>query len=232
MNLHNIKAILFDKDGTLVDFEKTWFKASHEILVIFSNGNSQKLAALEAVAHWDAKQKRFLPSSPILAGATADYVPLLAKAINIECTPEFLNEFDRLSIEKGYENTAPIGEPHVVLAALKQQGYILGVATNGPEKLAHMHNEKLGITHLLSFTCGYDSGFGRKPKGGMARAFSRHIGLECHEIAVVGDTLHDIHMAHDAGCLAIGVASGLTPHAVLAKEADMMIGCLEDLLRL
>lgn len=89
--------------------------------------------------------------------------------------------------------------------------------------MAQGHSKVLGITHLLEFICGYDSGFGKKPAGGMAEAFAKQLNLNPQEVAVIGDTLHDIHMAKAANCISIGVASGLTPYSVLAKEADYMV---------
>jgi phosphoglycolate phosphatase len=225
-----IKAILFDKDGTYIDFNKTWFPATRDLFHWLAKGDEAAFARLVSVARLDLENKTYFADSVILAHATIDYAPLLAKAIGETYSDSFLQRFDEKSFELGSFYATPIGNPHAVFSALKAKGYILGVATNGSFALAQSHNEKLGLTPLLSFTCGYDSGFGRKPGGGMALAFAKHLALKPEEIAVVGDTLHDIHMAKAAGCLAIGVATGLTPYDVLAKEADIMIMCLEDLL--
>lgn len=223
-----IKALLFDKDGTLIDFEKTWFKAIHRVLVTLSKGDEQTLKRLEQVC--DYKDGKFTRDSMIIAESSADYADILAKACNEEGGKIFLQRYDNLALDEGLKATTPIGDPHGLLKTLKARGFKVGLATNGSYALAIGHSDKLGITSLFDFICGYDSGFGRKPKGGMVHGFAIHLDIKPHEIAVIGDTLHDIHMAKNAGAFAIGVASGLTPYDILAKEADCMIERLEELL--
>jgi phosphoglycolate phosphatase len=222
-----IKALLFDKDGTLIDFEKTWFKAIHTVLVTLSNGDNDALLRLEQVCGY--KDGRFAADSMIIAGASADYTDILAKACGQQGGAAFLKRYDDLALDEGLKATTPIGDPLSLLTSLKARGFKLGLATNGSYALAIGHSDKLGITSLFDFICGYDSGFGRKPKGGMVHGFAAHIHVKPHEIAVIGDTLHDIHMAKDAGAFAIGVASGLTAYDILENEADKMIDSLEDL---
>jgi phosphoglycolate phosphatase len=217
-----IKALLFDKAGTLIDFEKTWFKAIHNVLITLSNGDSAALARLESVC--DYKDGKFSPDSMVIAGASADYSDILAQACGELGGAAFLKKYDDLALEEGLKATTPIGDVHSLLTKLKAKGYILGLATNGSYALAIGHSDRLNITPLFDFICGYDSGFGRKPKGGMVLGFCAHVNVTPEEVAVIGDTLHD------AGAVAIGVASGLTPHETLAKEADVMIEKLEDLL--
>jgi phosphoglycolate phosphatase len=223
-----IKALLFDKDGTLIDFEKTWFKAIHNVLITLSKGDHAALARLESVC--DYKDGKFSSDSMVIAGASADYSDILAQACGEQGGAAFLKKYDDLALEEGLKSTTPIGDVHSLLTKLKAKGYILGLATNGSYALAIGHSNKLNITPLFDFICGYDSGFGRKPKGGMVHGFCAHVNVTPEEVAVIGDTLHDIHMAHDAGAVAIGVASGLTSHETLAAEADVMIEKLEDLL--
>ena len=49
-----IRAILFDKDGTLVDFQRTWGPATHSVLTRLSNGDSAVFDRLAAVSRYDA----------------------------------------------------------------------------------------------------------------------------------------------------------------------------------
>lgn len=225
-----IKAILFDKDGTLVHFQKTWFTAIHNVFRILANDDKAAIARLEAITQFDRATMSFDPNSIVIAGASADYAGLLAKAVGEEPSQAFLEKFDRLAYEQSLDTLTPIGNPLEVLTELKAKGFLLGLATNGSYQLATSHSEKLGLTHLFGFMCGYDSGFGRKPQGGMVRACAKHFDIGPHEIAVVGDTLHDIHMAKHGGAISIGIASGLTSYETLAKEADMMVADLEGLL--
>ena len=61
----------------------------------------------------------------------------------------------------------------------------------------------------------------------MVLGFCRHTKLEPHQVAVVGDNNHDLHMASSAGAgLKIGVLSGTGSPATLSELADV---CLPDI---
>jgi phosphoglycolate phosphatase len=227
-----IRGILFDKDGTLIDFEKTWYPANRTILRALAKGDDDCLARLEAAAGYDRAAGSFHPDAPVIAGATADFGPLLAAAVPCDYDAEFLAWLDAAAEREGLANTTPIGDPARVCDALSTRGYILGLATNGPCGLAEEHARILGIRDRLVFVCGYDSGYGRKPGPGMVDAFAAATGLAASEIMVVGDTLHDLHMARAAGAFAVGVPSGLTPADILAPDADLMVDDLDALVAL
>jgi phosphoglycolate phosphatase len=227
--LAEVRAVLFDKDGTLIDFEKTWFPADYAVLKTLSNGDAACLGRLEDAAGFDRDNRCFTATSEMIAGSTADFGPLLAAAIPCPYDDGFLARLDVMIEREGLAATAPIGEPAAILAALRDFGLVVGLATNGPKRLAEDHARMLGISGHLSFVCGYDSGFGRKPGPGMVHGFSAAIGVAPDRIAVVGDTLHDLHMANAAGAVAIGVPSGLTPADVLAPAADLVVADLDEL---
>ena len=48
-----IRAILFDKDGTLVDFQRTWGPATHTVMTQLCNGDSAAFERLAAVSLYD-----------------------------------------------------------------------------------------------------------------------------------------------------------------------------------
>jgi phosphoglycolate phosphatase len=225
-----IRAVLFDKDGTLIDFARTWFPANQVVLRHFSGGDAACLARLEDAAGFDGDGGGFSADSPMIAGATADFGPLLAAAIPRSYDAAFLAELDAIIEREGLACTVAIGDPAAICAALSAAGFVLGLATNGPVRLAEDHARVLGIRDRLAFVCGYDSGFGRKPGPGMVHAFCAATGIAPDHVAVVGDTLHDLHMARAAGAFGIGVPSGLTPAVVLAPYADLMVSDLDDLL--
>jgi phosphoglycolate phosphatase len=63
----------------------------------------------------------------------------------------------------------------------------------------------------------------------MVQAFAREIGAEPAEIALVGDTLHDLDCARAAGAVAIAVLSGVATREDLAPHADYVIADIGDL---
>jgi phosphoglycolate phosphatase len=83
---------------------------------------------------------------------------------------------------------------------------------------------RLQLLEHLDFLCGCDSGHGEKPDPGMVLAFCRACGLSPGEVAVVGDTPHDMNMARAAGVgLVVAVTSGAAGVELLQDLADHVI---------
>ena len=229
-----LKGLLFDKDGTLVDFDRTWGPAAFEVMREMAAGDTATLSELATVNHFVVEEKRFLRSSPLVAGSSASYGHLWAAALGRADGPELHAEMDQRFKAWGLAMLSPIGDPLAVLQTLAAQGYRLGVATNDAEASALLQADKLGLMPHLDFVAGYDSGHGGKPEPGMVLAFARTIGAEPAEVALVGDSTHDLHAARAAGAVAIAVLSGPAPRDELEPSADHVVASiagLPDLLR-
>ncbi len=226
------RAILFDKDGTLVDFDRTWGPAAGAVMAALAGEDAAGLAALHAVSHYIPAERRFLQSSPLIAGSSRQYGPAWAKALGREADLAFFREVDRLFVQEGRRYLTPLGRPAQTLARFHALGLPLGIATNDGEANARIQAEILGLTALLSAVYGHDSGFGSKPAPGMVEAFASLTGLKPSEIALVGDTKHDLDTAKAAGAQAILVRCGPQPVDGFADEADLIVDSVEHLAEL
>jgi phosphoglycolate phosphatase len=224
-----IRAILFDKDGTLIDFQRTWGPATHAVLAHFAGGDLAVFEALAAVSGFVTAEQRFLVDSPIISGTSPDFGTLWAQVLGRPATADFFAEIDRLYNVTGLDHLVPIGDPVGVLADLHRRGYRLGIATNDAEAGAHAQMARLGLAQIVEFIAGYDSGYGAKPAAGPVLAFTRVIGVEANEVAVVGDSVEDLVAARAAGAVAVGVRSGPVPGELLAPHADALIDSIADL---
>jgi phosphoglycolate phosphatase len=91
----------------------------------------------------------------------------------------------------------------------------------------------MGLIPLLGFIAGYDSGYGSKPDPGMVTAFAEQHALATHEVALVGDSLHDLVAARAAGAVSVAVLTGPRKRdaaAELERHADHVLGSIADLL--
>jgi phosphoglycolate phosphatase len=227
-----IRGILLDKDGTLIDFDGTWGPAAYEVMRALSDGDAAKFDALAKVSHYRVAERRFLPSSPLIAGSSASYGPLWAQALGRAPDEALYTEMDDLFRFWGLESLAPIGTPALLVADLVAAGYHVGIATNDAEASARAQAEALGLTPFLEYIAGYDSGYGGKPDPGMVLGFARHHGLEPGEVAMIGDSTHDLVSARAAGSVAVAVLTGPMgegARAEIAPHADHVIGTLADL---
>lgn len=223
------RAILFDKDGTFVDFNATWGPAIESAMRAFAGDDAAAFARLAETNHFDPASRRLRPTSPFIAEASADFARRWAAALGVAMSDAFHARMDRLLDAGSLAAVTPIGDPAAVFAALKQAGYLVGVITNDTEAGAKAQCERLGLTPHLDGVIGYDSGHGRKPGPGQILAFGAQYGLAPHDMLMVGDTTHDLHAARAAGAQSVGVLSGFAGPEVLAPLADHV---LPDLMHL
>lgn len=227
-----IRGILFDKDGTLVDFDRTWGPAAYAVMSDLSGGDRSRLDALMRVSHYDEVGQRFAPTSPLIAGSSAGYGPLWAEVLDRPAGPVLYAEMDALFRAAGLASLTPIGAPSDLAARLVAGGFTLGIATNDAEASARAQCAALGLAAHCAFVVGYDSGHGSKPKPGMVTAFADHLGVPASRIAMVGDSPYDLVAARAAGAVAIAVLSGpLGPAArdEMAPLADYVLDSAADL---
>jgi phosphoglycolate phosphatase len=224
-----IRAILFDKDGTLVDFQRSFGPAVREVMQHLSGGDRAAYQRLVAVSHFVEDGQRLLPDSPLIAEPTSVYGVLWATALGRPANAALFAEIDRLLCDATTRHLTAIGDPGTLLTLLAARGYRLGLVTNDAEITARAHARKLGLDGVLEFIAGYDSGFGAKPDPGPVLAFAQTVGVAASETAVVGDSVHDLAAARAAGAVAIGVLTGPAPSAVLAPHADAVLGSPAEL---
>lgn len=225
----SIFGVLFDKDGTLVDFDETWGPTTHAVIHALAEGDPELMRAQAKVLHFSLHDRRFLPTSPMIAGSSASYGKMWGEALGRTDFVDLKREIDQLSAVELLKALTPIGAPAVALGELKAMGLRLGVATDDSEASARRQVAALGLDEAIEFIVGYDSGHGGKPEPGMVLAFARHLGVAPDRIAMVGDSLHDLDAARAAGALAVAVLSGPAPRSALAPRADHVVDDIEAL---
>lgn len=220
-------AVLFDKDGTLFDFQVSWSGWARTFLSEVSQGDTMRAADLGARIGFDWNRGVFRPGSCVIAGTDADIVSALLPALP-GTTAADLRRRIRLAAA-----TAPMAEAVPLapfLDALRDRGLRLGVATNDSEYAARAHLTQAGILDRFDFVAGADSGHGAKPGPGMCLAFAQAMGLDPSEVLMVGDSLHDLHAGRAAGMATLGVLTGIAVEAELAPHADMVLPDIGGLL--
>ncbi|KQO54392.1 hydrolase [Methylobacterium sp. Leaf86] len=227
-----LAGILFDKDGTLIDFDRTWGPAAHAVMDCLSGGDRTRLEDLMAVSHYIEEERRFLPTSPLIAGSSAAYGPLWAKVLGRPAGPDLYGEMDRLFRREGLAHLCPIGDPAGMARHLVGAGYALGIATNDAEASARAQADALGLTPHLSYVAGYDSGHGSKPEPGMVSAFAAHLAVAPSRIAMIGDSPYDLVAGRAAGAMTIAVLTGPMGDAareIMTPLADHVVASIADL---
>ncbi|MCX8278634.1 HAD family hydrolase [Phyllobacterium sp. 0TCS1.6C] len=225
-----IGGILFDKDGTLVDFNRTWFGITMELAGRAAGGDDARARQLIEGGGYDWEMKKFRGGSVVAAGTINDIVDLWHPELSLEEKRRLIREYDDYTVKEGSSRAVGIDGLQATLEALAAQGYVLGIATNDSEAGARATATALGLSHLFSAIIGYDSVLRAKPYADQLHLFAEKTGLPPRKIAMVGDNAHDLEMAHAAGAgLAIGVLSGNSTLDDLAHLSDVILGSIAEL---
>ncbi|MGX5842384.1 HAD family hydrolase [Mesorhizobium sp. ArgA1] len=229
-NPADIKGILFDKDGTLVDFNATWLGIADFMAMDAAEGDRWKADRLLSAAGFDFVAKRFKPDSIFASGTNMDVVELWFPRLSDEDQMLAVARFNEITSVQG--SSLAVGLPGIVeaLTALHKRSYRLGVATNDSTAGAEKTMVTLGVAQLFDAAYGYDAVANPKPAPDTILAFCDLTGLRPAEIAMVGDNRHDLEMARAGGCgLAVGVLSGTGTRESLSSIADVVLDSVADL---
>ena len=165
----SIKAVLFDKDGTLLDFHATWVPAYRSAALAVSReaGRPELADELLAMGGYDHATGRCQPGEVLACGANADIARLWAPLCGIEDGAALVARLEGIFAREAAGRAVPVGDLAPLFTQLIARGLRLGIATMDSEALAKATVKRLDIGTYLSFVCGYDSGFGVKPGPGM-----------------------------------------------------------------
>ncbi|PUB12098.1 HAD family hydrolase [Yoonia sediminilitoris] len=221
-----IKGIIFDKDGTLFDFNATWGAWTRAMITSELGHDPAQMDRLAAALGFRLTDSRFEADSPVIA-STADEIA----QIMLPLVPD-TNHLGLL----GRMNATAANVPQIeatplvpFFAQLRALGLKLGVATNDAEAPARAHLGRAGVTAHLDFIAGYDSGYGGKPAPGQLMGFCEVTGLAPANCVMVGDSLHDLHAGQAAGMRTVGVLTGPATREELANHADVVLDSIAEL---
>lgn len=219
-----IKGLLFDKDGTLVDFQKTWFAIGDLMALRAAGGDRAGADALLDAAGYDFAAGRFRADSVFAAGTNADIVALWYPDLPASERQTMLAEYDAFTATEGAAHAVALPGICDAIAALHASGLRIGLCTNDSTGGAEKTLLALGIAQMFDAIYGYDAVANPKPAPDAIYAFCDMTGLKPREIAMIGDNRHDLVMARAGGAgLAVAVLSGTGTRETLAPLADVVL---------
>ncbi len=230
-----IKGLLFDKDGTLLDFQATWGQTFQDIAHFAAGGDARLGERLLRAGGAEPLTGTVAADSVLAAGNTAHIADTFRAAGSLIERATLIRALDERFIHTAV-TAVPLTDLVGLFRRLRGRGLKLGIASSDNEAAIGATLTHLGLADLVDFVAGYDSGHGVKPEPGMVMAFCHATGLSAGEVAMIGDNQHDLMMGRAAGAgWVVGVLSGTGTLETLGPLADVCVAGvdgLEDLLNL
>jgi len=222
-------AIVFDKDGTLLDFAATWDPAIASAIEWSSGGDLAKQDAIARKLGFDMERRTCRANAPVIHDSNTRLEEML-NPITDGRGRAFLDKAAELVLH----HVTQVPAATKVLTALREAGIRTAVATNDDELAARQQCERLGWLAddepLIDRIFGCDSGHGGKPEPGMLLAAAAALNVTPSRCAMIGDSAGDLKASKAAGfaaCFLVGPAIAVEQHAPLA---DHWIIDLEELI--
>ncbi|MBE5873722.1 MAG: HAD family hydrolase [Lachnospiraceae bacterium] len=224
------QAIIFDKDGTLLDFDLLWLPISYKAIEDVLVAVKQKPDLTDEMLSVLGVKNNITSINGVLCKGTYNQmgqaIYKVLEKYRCDITEE---EAVRLTID-AYHRNSEVGmvKPACenifdVLSKLKQLGIKLAVVTTDDAVVTKRCLETLGIDTLFDVVYTDDGKYPAKPDAYCIHDFCKKTGLSKSEVVMVGDTLTDVCFARNGGIKIIGVAKSNENRCILEKQADVVI---------
>ncbi|MBL9059330.1 MAG: HAD family hydrolase [Mangrovicoccus sp.] len=212
----DIAAILFDKDGTLFDYHKTWANWSRQFLLELADGDVPQARLLGAAVGFEFDFNAFQSESVLLQGAPKAIAEALLPLLPGASATGIATRMSALTATVSHAEATPLVP---LFDELRSRQLTLGVVTNDTLAPTRSHLRDAGIDRAVHHIFAADSGYAPKPSPDMLVAFAEAAGIEPRRVVMVGDSPSDMAAGRACGMTCVAVLTGLSTRAQLEPVA-------------
>lgn len=235
VRLDGIDLVIFDKDGTIIEFGSMWSGWAVAIAdaLLVAVGRSVDGPLFEMLGY-DAATGVVRPGGGLAATPMArlrerTHEVLVREGISDEDAERVLAATWHAPDPVGLAR--PLADLPALFARLRGSGRWVAIATSDDREPTERTLAAFGLTGSIDAIACADDGIPVKPAPDMVLSLCADTGVAPARTAVVGDSAADLLMARAAGAgLAIGVLTGVGGRADLAPHADHLIDSIDELL--
>ena len=213
MNANNVRGVIFDLDGTLIDSYQAIYLGFHY---------TYSEMGLRPLSHGEVEKA-------IGRGLSHTFRELLGE----ERVAQALTLFRKKYEEVFRAHTHLLPDVRQVVESLQGRGIQLAVATNKLGRFSRAIFEHFGMDKMFAVVLGDGDVSQNKPDPEMLFLAMEKMGVGKEETIFVGDSVIDIQTGRNAGIRVFAVPTGNTDREDLVKaQPTVILSCLLDLLSL
>jgi phosphoglycolate phosphatase-like HAD superfamily hydrolase len=232
--LDGIDLVIFDKDGTLIEFHAMWSGWAVALADDLERATGTAIRdPLFEMLGYDAATARAitggrLAATPMARIREATGAVLREAGVQGEAAESALDASWRPPDAVGLAR--PVTDLTTLFAALRADDRRIAVATTDDREPTLRTLEALGLAGWVDAVVCADDGLPVKPAGDMVAHLCAELGMRPDRTVVVGDSGADLQMGRAAGVArCYGVLTGVGTRADLAPFADEVIDSVADL---
>ena len=237
----NVDLVVFDKDGTLIDFHTLWGPRVERAIDATGSslGWNQSLTnRLTTALGYDPQTAQVVSQGPL---ATAPISELEIVVATILFQHQMSWEHAKYL---AYEHFGPVmsalpqpteinplGDVYTAIARLKSSGVQVAIATSDDRAPTEAALRELNLTQTVDLIlCADDPGTPSKPDPQVLHYISQQLVVGIDRTVMVGDTVSDLEMARQAGvALTVGITGGADKTVELESHADVLLSSVGGL---
>jgi len=235
------RLIIFDKDGTLIDFTATWVPLIRKrVTFLLKKLEENKGLGAFLLKSWgiDPVSGRVDPRGPCPVSPRSDEIiigtmALYQRGYHWDESKQWVSQaFDEADADGDWrQNVVPIKGIQTFLSGLKRGGFYTALATNDERKDTEAILNHLDMDGLFDMILCWGEVSPAKPHPETILTICRKLSVPPGETVMVGDSVTDMMMGKRAEvALTIGILEGgVTPREELEKVADLVVNSIRDL---
>ena len=230
-------AVIFDKDGTLIDFDAFWVSLSLAAMkAVLQQLNQDEALLGEIIEAFGVHNGETDINSVLCKGTYAQMAEIVQTVLEEHGCIIPLQELE-IMVREAYNSHTQFGEVkstctnlREVLQTLKNKGKKIAIITTDNKQVTLFCLEKLGIADLFDKIYTDDGDIPAKPHPDSAYDFCKTFDICQENTVMVGDTMTDILFANNAGIGMVAVAKSEKNKRILSKETEIVIHDVSELL--
>ena len=231
----SFQLIIFDKDGTLIDFHSMWGGWVEELARRLESASSKIISdQLFRAMGYDQARGRVLAHGKLAATPMAQLYDLTMAVMMEAALPAKTAQAmvaHAWHIPDPVALARPCADLMALFTTLSERGIKIAVATTDDRSPTLATLAGLGLASFVDALVCADDGVPVKPAPEMAWEVCRAVGVEPRQTVVVGDTVADLLMGQAAGVgRVVGVLTGVSSAGDLTPLADVVMASVGKLM--